>query len=268
MGKPCLFQCSIFWAFSLFIVVKVYWYFKESRFDAQFSELFLYGSMIFYLRNGLDKFRCSTFWAFSLCGNQEKQRRRKNLVSMLNVLSFFFILIFRSSERGWWSTFRCSMFWAFSLCSIQNNHGKNRSKFRCSMFWAFSLWQENIHYKRQRSSCFDAQCFELFLYLEQSHWKEAWQIRFDAQCFELFLYQKAGLRRPPLFTGFDAQCFELFLYSFFKIPLTERKGWVSMLNVLSFFFIHFKKYLENEKTGFDAQCFELFLYSTLYNCNE
>ena len=59
-------------------------------FDTQCSELFLYGSMIFYLRNGLDKFRCSMFWAFSL-------------------FDTLYFIIYKMQK------FRCSMFWAFSL---------------------------------------------------------------------------------------------------------------------------------------------------------
>ena len=110
-----MFRCSIFWAFSLSIV--------ENTLDENYK-----------------LFRCSTFWAFSLSWKKlqpkdlrkcfDAQRfelflykiKRKyantkwNKVSMLNVLSFFFMKLEAITSTCMWK-FRCSMFWAFSLWS-------------------------------------------------------------------------------------------------------------------------------------------------------
>ena len=89
-------------------------------------------------------------------------------VSMLNVLSFFFILRLANDSEDAHSSFdaqcselflyfitfhsiimttrfRCSTFWAFSLskCSYSVFFGRV-IRFRCSMFWAFSLYYLHI----------------------------------------------------------------------------------------------------------------------------
>ena len=112
--------------------------FYKTGFDAQCSELFLYTNWIskptvWYM------FRCSTFWAFSLSFKSWMLCDECwEWVSMLNVLSFFFI----SSDNG-----KCyhllqevSMLKVLSFFFIYYKNGKdNLRKFRCSIFWAFSL---------------------------------------------------------------------------------------------------------------------------------
>ena len=60
-------------------------------FDAQCSELFLYLTNTAYSMRLKLRFRCSMFWAFSLLKKQLSNEIRLFIVSMLNVLSFFFI---------------------------------------------------------------------------------------------------------------------------------------------------------------------------------
>ena len=157
------FRCSMFWAFSLSIIESDAWYIIKESFDAQCFELFLYLHHCSIAPNPLS-------------------------VSMLNVLSFFFITIKEVA----------------SLNPI---------------------------------FCFDAQCFELFLYDNVFAELKKTRKSFDAQCFELFLYFDLEDYNEAKRLCFDAQCFELFLYSLncnLYRPIGEC---VSMLNVLSFFFI-------------------------------
>ena len=109
------FRCSTFWAFSL---------------SPQTM-----GSAITYYK----RFRCSMFWAFSLFLERLADKLYCYRVSMLNVLSFFFIVLL-VVVRPLTTVFRCSTFWAFSLLP----------------YWGIIT--------RQKSENFDAQRFELFLY--------------------------------------------------------------------------------------------------------
>ena len=76
-----------------------------------------------------------------------------------------------------------------------------------------------------------------FFIMKRKLIKEIKRDRFDAQCFELFLYNELYLSIYEWCRSFDAQCSELFLY----LCKENKEGfgvlWVSMLNVLSFFFI-------------------------------
>ena len=134
--------------------------------------------------------------------------------------------------------FRCSTFWAFSL-SVANwmtTQGLE-DRFRCSMFWAFSLSSGSKESSSRAMTPFRCSIFWAFSLLKPSDtllWLE--------MCF-------------------DAQCFELFLYWFWKDRYFLR-GWVSMLNVLSFFFIIGLIFMirYSGAKSFDAQCSELFLY--------
>ena len=85
------FRCSTFWAFSLY---------------SPNNNLCMTGSM----------FRCSIFWAFSLLNFTFSNGKAQLNVSMLNFLSFFFIVPVRNAFSFYTMyTFRCSIFWAFSL---------------------------------------------------------------------------------------------------------------------------------------------------------
>ncbi len=183
-------------------------------------------------------FRCSMFWAFSL--SEELWLENEGLleeVSMLNVLSFFFM----SRNRSYWSfeyCFDAQRFELFLYLFIRFAQMANVKTFRCSMFWAFSLfvWCEILEAEKHLG--FDAQCSELFLYsylhiMEEKILQEC----FDAQRFELFLYdllQKYGWTCKR----FDAQRSELFLYNAVRHYHQESGSIrISMLNVLSFFFM-------------------------------
>ena len=134
-----VFRCSMFWAFSLYSLLNI-----SDQYNISVSMLnvlsFFFIVLLVVVRPLTTVFRCSTFWAFSLywiIGEQSqpieicfdaqcselflyrywvRAKAREWFVSMLNVLSFFFII-----ERGLRTiittnlTFRCSMFWAFSL---------------------------------------------------------------------------------------------------------------------------------------------------------
>ena len=140
--------------------------------------------------------------------------------------------------------FRCSTFWAFSL-SVANwmtTQGLE-DRFRCSMFWAFSLSSGSKESSSRAMTPFRCSIFWAFSLLKPSDtllWLE--------MCF-------------------DAQCFELFLYWFWKDRYFLR-GWVSMLNVLSFFFIIGLIFMirYSGAKSFDAQCSELFLYIVKVEC--
>ena len=134
----------MFWAFSLLSVSTSC---REvitilSGFDAQCFELFLYDLQ----RPSCKVWRkCFDAQCFELFLYMKKicSRRFVNMqVSMLNVLSFFFILDPELLTEFSNLVFRCSMFWAFSLCVRCICYYKQTSKgFRCSMFWAFSLYK-------------------------------------------------------------------------------------------------------------------------------
>ena len=108
--------------------------------------------------------------------------------------------------------------------------------FRCSMFWAFSLYLRNAKKTTVKRS-FDAQCFELFLYLSMKLTTRISQkSRFDAQCSELFLYWN------HLTPCYDWRCVSMlnvlsffFMYRSRNSDVKVRR--VSMLNFLSFFFM-------------------------------
>ena len=116
--------------------------------------------------------------------------------------------------------------------------------------------------KREFYQCFDAQCFELFLYF----WKD-WQTNYIAtefRCstfwaFSLLKYELMGIRNCMLWF----RCSTFWTFSLSSLLLYHE--WdslnVSMLNVLSFFFIisNWKWYVLAD-VCFDAQRFELFLY--------
>ena len=179
---------------------------------------------------------------------------------MLNVLSFFFINYWIRCLVYYKREFRCSMFWAFSLSSSLFNSSKSIVGFDAQCFELFlylhhcsiapnplSVSMLNvlsfffITIKEVASLnpifCFDAQCFELFLYDNVFAELKKTRKSFDAQCFELFLYFDLEDYNEAKRLCFDAQCFELFLYSLncnLYRPIGEC---VSMLNVLSFFFI-------------------------------
>ena len=153
----------MFWAFSLCLADEV----------VEFQDEYL--------------FRCSMFWAFSLCIELYKQKRFWKNVSMLNVLSFFFIKNLTRIRKPR----QVSMLNVLSFFFIMERMSTMEIKvylFRCSMFWAFSL-------------------SEVKFFINPFDW------------------------------GFDAQCFELFLYKNSRSHSWGGRWSVSMLNVLSFFFI-------------------------------
>ena len=79
---------------SFFFIIQVLdamWWMLGMGFDAQRFELFLYSQMKKLLSLCLILFRCSMFWAFSLYLYRKILEDDSFWVSMLNVLSFFFI---------------------------------------------------------------------------------------------------------------------------------------------------------------------------------
>ena len=160
-----VFRCSMFWAFSLYLRNAKKTTVKRS-FDAQCFELFLYLSMKLTTRiSQKSRFdaQCSELFLYDTIILYKKISQWK--VSMLNVLSFFFIRHAFIFLLGLSLPFRCSMFWAFSLFNIYKMQKKLLSpsfdaqhfelflyaryktkvrilqnRFRCSMFWAFSLY--------------------------------------------------------------------------------------------------------------------------------
>ena len=112
----------------------------KNCFDAQCSELFLYKRLKMILMT-----ECS-------------------LVSMLNVLSFFFIEKQRLKPLS-------------TLLSFD------------AQFSELFLYDKGIKYfVKSTMKSFDAQGFELFLYIKRWRIKNLHLDGFDAQCFELFLY--------------------------------------------------------------------------------
>ena len=109
-------------------------------------------------------------------------------------------------------------------------------EFRCSMFWAFSLFM-----------LVGVGVFGTFL--------------FRCSIFWAFSLSPIKVLLNCIVVCFDAQCFELFLYFSFSFSDWKAEIKVSMLNVLSFFFILYLFYYLIFRKSFDAQCFELFLCS-------
>ena len=134
-------------------------------FDAQCFKLFLYNVL---LVSNLNRLR---------------------FVSMLNVLSFFFIWLVRYYERFWFEP-----------------------GFDAQCFELFLYHQEVRRALREQWPRFDAQCFELFLYIAKDELWKWGETRFDTQCSELFLYECSLFIYYYILLCFDAQRFELFLY--------------------------------------------------------
>ena len=132
-------------------------------------------------------------------------------VSMLNVLSFFFIeTIWHPVMIG--DVFRCSMFWAFSLYSLLNisdQYNISVSMLNVLSFFFIVL----LVVVRPLTTVFRCSTFWAFS-----------------------LYWIIGEQSQPIEICFDAQCSELFLYRYW-VRAKAREWFVSMLNVLSFFFI-------------------------------
>ena len=135
-------------------------------FDAQHFELFLYQACFYIMNETLWMFRCSMFWAFFFIWYYNPTRDfPSTVVSMLNVLSFFFIVFDLLSVSTSCREFRCSTFWAFSLST--------------SFTFSFSDGKAEVSMLNVLSFFFILDCGNFLL------WKK---LRFDAQCFELFLY--------------------------------------------------------------------------------
>ena len=191
------------------------------------------------------------------------RRERKIPVSMLNVLSFFFIPKNFVELNTVKNPFRCSTFWAFSLCTQWKTTTKTfLACFDAQRFELFLYSHNGKNVNNGNQGCFDAQCFELFLYnLYKSFWPKG-KARFRCSTFWAFSLLKPSDTLLWLEMCFDAQCSELFLYPLFAFILYKLYKWVSMLNVLSFFFIGRPSWDPLQlRVGFDAQCSELFLYS-------
>ena len=131
---------------------------------------------------------------------------------MLNVLSFFFILIELANQQ-FDICFDAQRFELFLYHSSLGCYVMNAGNgFRCSTFWAFSLSPQTMgsaitYYKRFRCSRFWA--------------------------FSLFITRM----EKTTYASFDAQFSELFLYKDWSLLMILDMKKVSMLNVLSFFFI-------------------------------
>ena len=111
--------------------------------------------------------------------------------------------------------------------------------FQCSMFWAFSLWLLSILTTSRRSNRFDAQCSELFLYRLSKNLDALRDLQgFDAQCFELFLYNLDQIWNTSLLRRFRCSMFWAFSLFYLTTFIRYHLNLVSMLNVLSFFFIN------------------------------
>ena len=183
------FRCSMFWAFSLYYTMTYKLTLADFGFDAQCFELFLYLSpeLRCFIEKQVSMLNVLSF--FFIYGFFEPTKKVGKKVSMLNVLSFFFMGLDWKTNRTARKMFRCSMFWAFSLSSV-----------------AVSLSGYDF-------TGFDAQCFELFLYnLAWCLWCQMLDVSMLNVLSFFFIYQsKSGYEKTVIF--------------------------VSMLNVLSFFFI-------------------------------
>ena len=163
---------------------------------------------------------------------------RRSHVSMLNVLSFFFIeTIWHPVMIG--DVFRCSMFWAFSLCTEAGIVMWKWEGFRCSIFWAFSLWCTRLYITALELSRFDAQCSELFLYDTIILYKKISQWKVSMlNVLSFFFIRHAFIFLLGLSLPF--RCSMFWAFSLFNIYKMQKK-------LLS--------------PSFDAQHFELFLYA-------
>ena len=134
-------------------------------FDAQCFELFLY---------------TFNYWFFyiAFCW-----------VSMLNVLSFFFIFLLRHTRTKSYSKVSMLNVLSFFFINCKSKYwrrGTLVSMLNVLSFFFISMLSQIMTNPR---NSFDAQCFELFLYMSLlcSLWFGG-VMGFDAQCFELFLY--------------------------------------------------------------------------------
>ena len=134
-------------------------------FDAQCFKLFLCAFTEWTKERILSMFRCSMFWAFSLFLERLADKLYCYRVSMLNVLSFFFIKIWTDGDTQLYALVsmlnvlnfffiklafiswmrlsecfdaQCSELFSLSGTTIQPEISLARL-FRCSTFWAFSL---------------------------------------------------------------------------------------------------------------------------------
>ena len=137
-------------------------------------------------------------------------------VSMLNVLSFFFIKIALYLNIYVWKT--VSMLKVLSFFFISSDNGK-----------CYHLLQE--------VSMLNVLSF-LFIYYKNG--KDNLR-KFRRSTFWAFSLCVLPVREEIKQAGFDAQRFELFLYEHTTRSIRLYIQTVSMLNVLSFFFIRYKK---------------------------
>ena len=164
-----------------------------------------------------------------------------------------------------WDLFRCSTFWAFSLLKYELMGIRNCMLwFRCSTFWTFSLSSLLLYHEWDslNVSMLNFLSF-FFIWCIQLCKTNDGRKSFDAQCFELFLYMKNRIIKL-LEERIAFRCSMFWAFSLLASRLMMNADiyvCVSMLNVLSFFFINAYGFFESvKKIGFDAQCFELFLY--------
>ena len=231
-------------------------------FDAQRFELFLYPNLVMQKKDDHFCFdaQCSELFLYLSSWSISK---KESCVSMLNVLSFFFILKNLTMKKLLSLWFRCSTFWAFSLYEsgelVQRVQEPSFDAQRSELFLYIGLLVSNLNRLRfvsmlnvlsfffidtewgQRlvNDLFRCSMFWAFSLLSKEVWEQSslLTLRFDAQCFELFLYIKRWRIKNLHLDGFDAQCFELFLYEIKLRHPNYSSHLVSMLNVLSFFFI-------------------------------
>ncbi len=133
------------------------------------------------------------------------------------------------------------------------------------MFWAFSSWKFLNLIKNYEKIVSMLNILSFFLY---TLWPSCLKIAFasfDAQRFELFLYKRVDYDGGYGFQ-YTFQCSTFWTFSLCSGIWANaiRIQPVSILNVLSFFFIILTMKLNTRWLRFDAQYFKLFLYNSLW----